>query len=386
MKVTTCFTMILVCSALLLQQASAAGPIVIGFDLPLTGDLAAVGKSSQMTGQLIHKQLNGVLKVGGQEYELSFIYEDNKTSPSSATRAALHLITREKALGIIGPLSSSQAVPTGGVANSFSTAMISPWSTALDTTLNRPFVFRSCVLDPIQGAALSSFAGDSLAAEKAAVLYDIVTTYPRTLANSFKDTFEKDHGAGSVVAFEEFRAGDKNFSQQLARIVNSGADVLFVPQYYYEIPGIVQQARDAGWSKPIFGADAWAGGDLMAECGELCKGLFFSAHFAPHGVTGKAKEFVELYEKEYGVLPDEVAALTWDSVQVMLLAIQATEGLSGNILEDRKKVKDQIVAIKNYDGVTGTISHKSDGNPDRCVAIIQIGEDGLFSQYKSICQ
>ena len=77
--------------------------------------------------------------------------------------------------------------------------MISPWSTNPKTTLNRPWVFRACFLDPFQGPVLAKFATEELKAKKAAVLYDIASDYPKGLAEFFKEAFEKINGNGSVV-------------------------------------------------------------------------------------------------------------------------------------------------------------------------------------------
>jgi branched-chain amino acid transport system substrate-binding protein len=89
-------------------------------------------------------------------------------------------------LGIIGPQSSSQAVPAGEVANNYATPMISPWSTNPNTTLDRPFVFRGCFLDPFQGPVAANFATDELGAKKAAVLYDIAADYPKGSGRIFQ--------------------------------------------------------------------------------------------------------------------------------------------------------------------------------------------------------
>ncbi len=154
--------------------------------------------------------------------------------------------------------------------------MISPWSTNPQTTKDRPYVFRACFLDPFQGPVAAKFATEEFQAKKAAVLYDIASDYPKGLAEYFKEAFEKIHGAGSVVAFETFTTKDRDFSAQLTNIIKSGADVLFTPQYYDEVPLIVKQAHQLGWKKPIMGSDSWGSAELMKLCGDDCKGLYFT--------------------------------------------------------------------------------------------------------------
>ena len=365
-------------------SAWSADSISIGFNIPLTGDNPDVGASSKNAAEMYLKK-NPSVTVGGKAYTLKFIYEDNEYKAESAVKVSTKLITEEGVLGIIGPQSSSQAVPAGEVANNYATPMISPWSTNPNTTLDRPYVFRGCFLDPFQGPVAANFATEELGAKKAAVLYDIAADYPKGLAEFFKAAFEKIHGPKSVVAFETFTTGDKDFSAQMTNIMMSGADVLFVPQYYSEVPLIVQAAKEMGWTKPILGADAWGSGDLMGLCGDACKGYYFSTHYAAAGAQGATKQFIDEYSAAYGKTPDDVAALTWDSLGLMVQAIKDTKGLSGDIKADRTKVKDALAGIKNFPGITGGMTFTPDGDPLKCAVVVKINDQGLFEFYKSVC-
>ncbi|MFW5733629.1 MAG: ABC transporter substrate-binding protein [Oceanidesulfovibrio sp.] len=377
----------LLASVLLFSGVAQAETIKIGFNIPLTGDIPDVGESSKEAAEMLLKKVNdaGGVEVGGKAYMLEFVYEDNESKAESALSAARKLITQDEVLGIIGPQSSKQAVPAGEAANDLETPMISPWSTNPDTTKDRPFVFRGCFLDPFQGPVVVNFASEEFGASKASVLYDIASDYPKGLAEVFKEAWEKKHGEGTVVAFETFTTKDVDFSAQLTNIVNSEADVLFVPQYYNEVPLIVKQAQSLGWDKPIIGADAWAGGDLMSLCGDSCKGYFFSTHYAAAGAEGATKEFIEEYKSIYGDTPDDVAALTWDSTKLMLEAIKKTGGLTGDIDEDRVKIKDALGTIEDFEGITGTMTFTPEGDPIKCAVVVKINEAGEFSFYKQVC-
>jgi branched-chain amino acid transport system substrate-binding protein len=171
----------------------------------------------------------------------------------------------------------------------------------------------------------------------------------------------------------------------MANIVISGADVLFVPQYYSEVPLIVRSAKENGWEKPILGSDSWGGGDLMSLCGDDCKGCFFSTHYAAAGAQGDTKVFIDEYAATYGKTPDDVAALTWDSLGLMIKAIQNTGGLSADIKADRTKVKDALAAIKNYPGITGAMTFTPEGDPIKCAVMVKINEKGEFAFHKSVC-
>ncbi|MBF0451538.1 MAG: ABC transporter substrate-binding protein [Candidatus Magnetomorum sp.] len=361
--------------------------IKIGFNIPLTGDIPKVGECSKYAAKMLEEQINtsGGLEIGGKKYPLEFVFEDNESKAESATAVALKLITQDRVLAIIGPQASKQAIPAGEICDAYETPMISPWSTNPQTTQDRPYVFRGCFLDPFQGPVAANFVTKEFGAKRAAVLYDIASDYPKGLAEFFKSAFEKIHGKGSVVSFETFTTKDRDFSAQLTNIIRSKADVLFTPQYYDEVPLIVKQAHELGWNKPIMGSDSWGSAELVKLCGNDCKGLFFSTHYAAAGAKGKTLEFIEKYTAKYGYVPDDVAALTWDATRLLLKAIQNTNGLTGKQRKDRKAIKDQLAQIKNFEGITGKMTFTSEGDPIKCAVVVKINNQGAFEFYQSVC-
>jgi branched-chain amino acid transport system substrate-binding protein len=369
--------------------AFAKGPesIRIGVNAPLTGDIPKVGEGTKFAAQMWLEDVNaaGGIEVGGKKYKVELIIEDNESKAESAVKANTKLITEEDVLAIVGPQSSKQAIPAGGKANELGTPMISPWSTNPDTTKDRPFVFRGCFLDPFQGPVVANFIKNEFGFKKAAVLYDVASDYPKGLAEFFKAAWEKQNGPGSVVAYESFTTKDADFSSQLTKINNSGAEVLFTPQYYNEVALIVQQAHQLGWNKPIVGSDSWGSAETVKLCGKDCYGLFFSTHYAAAGAKGATKAFIDRYEKEHGYVPDDVAALTWDAMRIVQAAIEGAGELSGDIEKDRKAVRDALATIKDFDGITGGMTFTEDGDPMKCAVIVRISDAGEFEFFKSVC-
>ena len=361
--------------------------IKIGINAPMTGDIPKVGEGSKYAAMLWLEDIEkaGGLKVGDKKYEVELVIEDNESKAESAVKANMKMITQDDVLAIVGPQSSKQAIPAGEVANKYKTVMISPWSTNPNTTLDRPYVFRGCFLDPFQGPVVANFITDEFGFTKAAVLYDVASDYPKGLAEVFKKAWEKKNGAGSVVAYESFTTKDTDFSSQLTKIVKSGAQVLFTPQYYNEVPLIVQQAKDLGWKGPIVGSDSWGSAETVELCGEACYGLYFSSHYAAAGAKGATKVFIDRYTAAYGYVPDDVAALTWDALRLTQQAIQNTGKITGKIEKDRIAVKDALANIKDFAGITGNMTFTAEGDPIKCAVIVKINNNGEYEFYKSSC-
>lgn len=361
--------------------------IKIGVNAPITGDIPKVGEGTKYAAELWLEEVNkaGGIEVGGKRYPVALAVEDSEAKAESAVKANTKLITQDEVLAIIGPQSSKEAIPAGAVANDKQTPMISPWSTNPDTTAGRPYVFRACFLDPFQGPVLANFISEEFKFTKAAVLYDVASDYPKGLAEFFKKAWEAKHGAGSVVAYESFTTKDADFSAQLTKILHSGAEVLFTPQYYNEVALIVQQAKALGWKGPIVGSDSWGSAETVQLCGEACYGQFFSTHYAAAGAQGATKAFIDRYKAKYGYVPDDVAALTWDALGLAQQAISSLKELSGSIQKDRTAVRDALAKIQDFDGITGKMTFSGSGDPKKCAVIVKISGKGEYEFYKSVC-
>ncbi len=360
------------------EECNFVGEVVIGVIASLTGDRPKVGQSTVEAAEMAVDEINAAcgLKINDENYEVVILVEDSESKGESAVAAATRLIVDEEVLAIIGPQASVEAVPAGQVANDRETPMISPWSTNPNTTLDRPWVFRAAFLDPFQGPVVAGFVSKEFEAETAAVLYDIASDYPKGLAENFRDAAVE---AGiEIVAFESFTTGDTDFSSQLTNIIRANPDVIFTPQYYNEVPLIVQQARQLGYEGPIVGSDSWGTPDLLTLCGEACEGLFFSTHYAPDIATDVAQTFISRYEELYGAKPDDVAALTYDAFQMLFMAITNAQSL------EREDVRDALASIDLFEGVTGLMSFDEQGDPIKCAVIIQI-KDGAFTYYDTAC-
>jgi branched-chain amino acid transport system substrate-binding protein len=361
--------------------------IKVGINAPITGDIPKVGEGTKFAAQMWLEDIKaaGGIQVGDKKYPVELVIEDNESKAESAVKGTTKMITEDGILIMVGPQSSKQAIPAGGVANDYKTPMISPWSTNPDTTKDRPFVFRGCFLDPFQGPVVAKFIKGEFAYAKAAVLYDVASDYPKGLAEFFRQSWEEINGPGSVVAYESFTTKDTDFSSQLTKIKDAGAEFLFTPQYYNEVALIVKQAHELGFNQPIVGSDSWGSAETVSLCGADCYGLFFSTHYAAAGAQGKTKEFIDRYQQKHGYVPDDVAALTWDSLRLAQQAIQNVGALSGDVKKDRQAVRDQLASIKDFEGITGKMSFTEEGDPIKCAVIVRISDKGEYEFFREVC-
>lgn len=357
-------------------DSSKQETIKVGLIVELTGDMPAVGASSKNAAELAVNEVNstGGITLNGKAYPVELVIEDNASKADQSVAAANKLISQDNVVAIVGPNASLGAIPAAEIAEYNKTLLITPWSTnpktTLDTTTGKPksYVFRACYTDPFEGRVLARFALEKLAAKKVAILYDVASEAPKSQADLFRVTFEEL--GGKTVAFETYTAGDRDFSAQLTKIKSANPDIIFLPAYYNDVGLIAQQARRAGINQPLLGSDAWSSPELIKLSGGTVEGDYFANHYATDIATPTAKKFIETYNKQYGNTPDDVAALTYDSMGLLFEALKKSPTL------ERQAIRDTLATISNYNGVTGDIKFTGgSGDPVKSAVIMQIKGD-----------
>ena len=383
MKKNTIFIVLLVILSLCIFGCGKkeSDTVKIGVIAELTGDVPAVGASCKNAAELAVKEINdaGGIQLGEKKYKIDLMIEDNAGKADQSASAAQKLITKQKVTAIVGPNASRYALPAAEIAESGKTVLITPWSTAPKATLDsktnasKKYVFRACFIDPFQGGVLAKFALNDLKLKKAAVLYDVASEYNKGIAEIFKEVYEKN--GGKVVAFETYTTNDKDFSSQLTKIKKAEPEIIFLPNYYSEVPLQIQQAKRLGINVPFIGSDSWGSEELLKLCGKDCEGYYFSTHYAADAASDATKKFIESYKAKYNSTPDDVAALTYDSFGLLWMALK-TAGKN-----DRQAVRDALAKIPQYEGVTGNMQFKEgSGDPVKSAVILKI-KDGKFGWF-----
>ena len=347
----------------------------IGLVAPITGNIPEVGRSSVDAANMIVDEMNeaGGLDVGGVKYRAVLLVEDNEDKAEISASKVLALINQQGAVAIVGPQASRNAIPASIVAERSKVPMISPWSTNPETTRNKKWVFRAAFIDSFQGRALATFSRQQIKAKTAAVLFDVASEYNKGLAEFFAASFEEM--GGEVVAYESYTTDAPNISDQLTRIKESAADVLFLPNYYSEVPEQVFQARNVGIDAQIVGGDAWAG---ILESGlDDLNGSYFSAHYDSTAADPLAQQFATRYRGAFGQDPDDVAALTADAFGLLFEAARS-QGLV-----NPEAIRNGLANIASYQGMTGSFRYDGvTGDPIKSTVLLEVsnGEIVFYSR------
>ncbi|MBC8499441.1 MAG: ABC transporter substrate-binding protein [Candidatus Atribacteria bacterium] len=363
--------LILVCFLFSVSVASAK-IIRIGGVACLTGAAATYGASTRNGCVLAFKAVNdeGGVDIGGEKYLIHYIFEDDQGSPEAAANAFRKLIDQDEVYAILGSVMSKCTLAGAPIAQDASVPVISPTSTAVQVTRTGDYIFRSCFLDPFQGAVVATFSYNDLKAKTAAVIFDNANDYTKGLAEAFRESFEKL--GGKVVAYESFTEESKtvDFSAQLTKIKSANPEVIFLDAYYSAAALMAKQARGLGITVPFVGADGWDSAEFSKLGGEAVEGGYFCNHYSPEDPRPIVQNFVKKYTETYGATPDALATLAYDAALILIDALQRAGSTDGAAIRD-------AISATDLECVSGQITFDEYGDPLKKAAIIKV-QDGKF--------
>ncbi len=368
---------------LMLPSACGATPepslpeIRIGVIAPMRGELGPLyGEPIVRAGRLLFDEINeaGGLEVDGQRYRFYLVARDDENDPEVAARVAMELINQKDVVALVGLPLSQSAIPVAVVADNAGIPVISVKSTSPEITEDKRCVFRTVATDPFQGEVLARFAREDLQIERAAVLFDAAGAYNRSVTQLFRKAFEAQ---GGQVVCEESYTSDRNedFTEQLARVGESGAQVLLLPNYVEDVKLQVQQARTLGLDVIFLGSDSW-NPEVFAGIPEF-EGAYLYDVWHPGVDTPASDTFILAYEKVYAQEPPIVAATAYDAFGLLV------QGIENSGATDSAGICLGLDAIERYWGVTGELRYGDSGDPVRSAVILRI-EDGRFWFHKEI--
>lgn len=361
-----CFLLIL--SLLLLgvvncREQTSPEPIRIGLVAPFTGDLDTLGEAALSAALLWVEEINnsGGLEVNGVNYQIELLIEDSEGIPEKAVEATRSLIFRQNVVAVVGPMLSRTAIPASVISEEAQIPMLLPNATNPEATLGKSFIYRLAFVDSFQGSLMANFSREQLQAQRAAVLFDTANKYNHDIAYFYRDAFM--NLGGEIVAFESYFTGTQDFSQQLAVIEAAAPDILFLPNYSYELILQIDQIRAANIQATLVGSDGWSG--ILPENLPRFEGAYFSSHYANDLPDEKAVAFRERYIQTYQKPANESAALTYDAFGLLFQVIQ-TSGVTPEAIQAGLQQTEQ------FEGVTGTMLYDQTGDPLRSAVILRI--------------
>jgi branched-chain amino acid transport system substrate-binding protein len=320
-------------------RGAEPGVIRIGQIEALTGPSAPYGQRANNGAALVADDFNkaGVV-IGGTTYKIEIASGDMGNDARQAITLLRQYASDERLVCQIGPSNSVGYVPLVPVAGQLKIPSIGTGSGAPVKEWN-PYAYR---VNPVSTVAVPAVLAKVVPLEKIkrlAVIFDQTQDAQRGDAEVCKAMAAKL--GYDVVAYEAFRAGDQDFSPQIATVRASRPDAVYVAGATGDGVKVASQIREAGITKPMmtgFGSFQdpvyWDGtkGQVKGDYTWLAQDLQ-----APSPVL---KDFLERYRAKFQQEATSFSSYGADALTCVVEALKKAGAV------DRAKLQEALASLE----------------------------------------
>lgn len=352
-------------------EKGSSDTIKIGGIGPVTGDAAIYGEAVKNGAELAVKEINEAGGINGAQIEFNF--QDDEADAEKAVNA-YNTLKDWGMQALLGTVTSAPCVAVGEVAQADNMFLLTPSGTAVEC-VQYDNAFRVCFSDPMQGAESAKYIADNQLATKIAVIYNSSDVYSTGIYQAFAKEAETE--GLEIVAAEAFTAESKtDFSVQLQKAKDVGAELVFLPFYYSEAALVLQQAAGINYSPIFFGCDGMDGIlDVEGFDADLANNLMFLSPFTPTSTDEAIQKFVTDYKEAYGGTPNQFAADAYDGVYAMKAAMEKAEVTPDMSASDICDVVKGAMTEITISGVTAKeLTWEASGEPSKAPMVVKIAD------------
>ena len=342
---------------------------------PITGGAAVYGQAVMNASQMAADEINAAGGING--YQIEFNFQDDEHDAEKSVNAYNTLKDWGMQM-LLGTVTSTPCTAVEGEAANDNMFLLTPSGSAVES-ISGDNAFRVCFSDPNQGTASAQYIGENKLAEKVAVIYNSSDVYSTGIYNNF--VTESANQPFEIVSAEAFTEDSKtDFSVQLQKAKDAGADMVFLPIYYTEASLILTQAASMDYAPTFFGCDGLDG--ILAVEGfdtSLAEGVMLLTPFAADAEDEQTQAFVSSYKEKFGDTPNQFAADAYDGMYIIKTAAEKaglTPDMDASAICDAMKTAMTEIT---YDGLTGSgMTWSADGEPDKAPKAVVI-KDGAYT-------
>ena len=360
------------------SQGSDVVTIKVGGIGPITGDLAQYGTATQWGAQIAVDEIN----AQNGPIKLEYRFEDDTGVADTAVSAynALKDRAKDAPLVIYGCTTTAPCVAVASETFSDRYFQLTPSASSPDVTANKDNAFQMCFTDPGQGVAAAEYLKSAGLGTKIGVIYNNGDAYSTGIADAF---IAKAKEVGLEVVATQTYPDDKttDYTVQLNACKDAGADLVFLPIYYTPASLILAQAKQMSYAPIFFGGDGMDGMlDMEGFDKSLAEGLLLMTPFNASGTDERTKNFVEKYQADHDILPNQFAADGYDCMYAIYEACCQIDGIADM---DSAQLCDALIALFtggdfSVDGLTGSsMKWLESGEVSKAPVVVKV-ESGVY--------
>ncbi|MEC9018686.1 MAG: penicillin-binding protein activator, partial [Nitrospinota bacterium] len=392
-----------------LEQENSDRNIELAILLPLTGKLAATGQQVLQGIQLAYSLLP-------EDYRRKVFLNVKDSSDSvSIEKTVGDLARTPKTVGMIGPLFSDEIKRSSVIADSFKLPIFTPTASSADLVDLSPYIFRNALTRKIQARFLAEYSINKLKLKRFAILYPS-ERYGEELKDEFLRSVEKL--GGEVVGMASYDRTQNDFKNQILELggiadddldritrkqlienliqadfsdptvlsrpkvgaahwsgnkienlkvsLELGYDAIFIPGIYDKVGLIIPQLAFYNIENiALLGTSGWNSPELIKMGGKFLKSIYFVDGFYSDSHKMNVKKFVQQFQNNYGERPSHLSAQAYDAAGIVFQAIIAGAN-------NRVKLKNKLLQVKNYPGVTGRTDITKSGDSEKNIFALTV--------------
>ena len=342
--------------------ASGSDTFKIGAIGPLTGAAAAYGNAVVNGAQIAVDEINEAGGINGVKIE--YKGEDDELNAEKSVNAYNTLKDWGMQI-LVGSTTSACSIAVSENTKADNMFQLTPSGSAEDC-VKYDNVFRVCFSDPNQGIASAQYISDHNLATKVGIIYDSSDVYSSGIYQKF---VQESEGKNYEIVSAEAYTQDNNtdFSVQLQKAKDAGADLVFLPIYYSDAALILTQANTMGYAPTFFGVDGMDG-ILTVENFDtsLAEGLMLLTPFAADATDDLTVNFVKKYNEKYGETPNQFAADAYDAVYIIKAAIEKSGVTPDMSVSDiGTKLTEAMTQIEASGLTSSKMTWEASGEPNK---------------------
>jgi len=312
-----------------LAQAQSQGikdnEIVLGTHLDLSGPVAAGMPMLRNAMQMRIDEVNAAGGIHGRKIRL--IVEDNGSQPQMAVRAVQKLVRSDQVFAIVNPFGSGPNAATVKVATDAGVIVFGPWAASgiiQKVGGNSPLLFTTVQNYDSTTATGVSWAVKNWKTQRVGVIYQEGPF--GDLVRAGVNQALKEAGGFTVAAEAAWKAGDIDFSSQVARMKAANVDLIIAGTITRETVGVMAETRKLGWNVRVLTTLPGRSSIVVKVGKEAVEGLYGIGGWRLHDPDSKdpvAQKFMTGFKQKFNMDADENAANSYSYMSWFLAGLEA---------------------------------------------------------------
>ncbi len=284
-------------------------------------------------------------------FQIVPIEGDDKSDQTELMNVMNKLISRDRVVAILGPISSSGSFASYPLANSSKVPVVGTTAQAAGITDIGEYIFsQGGTQAMLSGTEYIRLLKNKLKIRKVAVMtgtdVEFETTGYKAIQNGCKEL------GVEILTTQNYLKDSVDFRPQLLAIKRLNPDAVLITSEVQAGLRILRQKNELGLKMPFVGGAQINSSDFVKDVAQNGVGFYMVTMWNDASTVPKSVEFTKKYVKKYGRKPTLFSANSYDGAYFL------AEGLlRAKDPTNREDVRQGLASIKSLQGVLGDIQY-----------------------------